>query len=109
MTHVTRLASLIIGCSGLLLGACGGGDEGGDAAFFSTSGVTAPSAASIANGKVLYSENCAGCHGAYKASAKDSRNTLNAIASDRGGMGALSGRITAAASDDIAAWLAFGK
>lgn len=94
----------------LLSTACGGGDEdeGGDAAFRTSTGSTTPSAAAISSGKTLYTQYCAGCHGANKPSAKDSGRTLSAIASNKGGMGSLSASIQTSQADDIAAYLAFG-
>lgn len=74
----------------------------------------APAAASSAlNGKSLYQANCASCHGGNPAQniskvlkGTSAGNTLNAIASNTGGMGFLSGTIGAAQANDIAAYLA---
>ena len=74
----------------------------------------APAAsASALNGKSLYAGNCASCHGGNPAQniskilrGTSASATLGAIASNKGGMGYLSGSIGAAEANDIAAYLA---
>lgn len=74
----------------------------------------APAAsASALNGKSLYAGNCASCHGGDPTQniskilrGTSPSNTLGAIASNKGGMGFLSGAIGAAEANDIAAYLA---
>lgn len=104
------LATLTLLAAMTTLSACGGLDDDGgkDTAFHPTTGATTASAQSIASGRALYTQYCASCHGASRLSAKNSSQTLNAIASNRGGMGALSAVIQATQADDIAAYLAFG-
>ena len=98
-----------ISVAALLLGACGGGgDDAGDATFATTTGATSASTASIASGKLLFQQRCAACHGSNMPAAKNGHNTLNAISSNRGGMGYLGSIIQAAQADDIAGYLAFG-
>lgn len=102
----------------LMLAACGGGNERGEssessenratATFATTVGTTVPSTTAIANGKALYAQNCFTCHGASIAAAKNSNNTLNAIVSNKGGMGFLTTKITSSQADDIAAYMSFG-
>ena len=101
-----------ISVAALLLGACGGGgDDAGDATFATfatTTDATSASTASIASGKLLFQQRCAACHGSNMPAAKNSHNTLNAISSNRGGMGYLGSIVRAAQADDIAGYLAFG-
>jgi len=92
----------------LLISACGGGgddaNENADARVtYKLAGTATPNAAT---GKTLYASTCSGCHGANFPNARDSTRTLAAIASNKGGMGALSSTITTQQSDDIAAYLA---
>jgi Cytochrome C oxidase, cbb3-type, subunit III len=105
-----------------LLGACGGGgsegresnergegnEHGQTATATATPGAPAPSAASIAQGKTVYTQNCASCHGASLGAARNSANIMNAIATNKGGMGFLRGVISTADADDIAAYMSFG-
>lgn len=110
--------SLMAIATTLMLLACGGGNERGEgnegsenkttATFATTTGTATPSTATIASGKALYAQNCFACHGANIAAAKNSNNTLNAIASNRGGMGFLTTKITSIQADDIAEYLSFG-
>jgi len=97
----------VLGCA-LALSACGGGDEGGDAAYTASTGTAVPSSATIARGKTLYNQYCFSCHGSNMRSAKDSSHTLGAIAANRGGMGSLSKSVTTTEADAIAAYLAYG-
>ena len=103
------LRALTLAACALLMSACGGGDEGGgDAAYSTSTGNATPSAAVIAQGKTLYNQYCAQCHGGNMPNAKNSGNTLNAIASNRGGMSALATSVKTTEADDIASYLAFG-
>ncbi|MFP8780645.1 c-type cytochrome [Hydrogenophaga sp. RWCD_12] len=124
-THLHRLTLIALTTSLAALTACGGGG-GGDSttpaatttAGTDTTATPAPAAAPAAspsalNGKSLYQANCASCHGGNPAQniskvlkGTAPGNTLNAIASNAGGMGYLSGTIGAAQANDIAAYLA---
>jgi mono/diheme cytochrome c family protein len=122
-THLHRLTLIALTTSLAALTACGGGG-GGDTTTpaatttASTDTASAPAAAPAAspsalNGKSLYQANCASCHGGNPAQniskvlkGTAPGNTLNAIASNTGGMGYLSGTIGAAQANDIAAYLA---
>lgn len=107
--HISRLCTAA--AVTLLISACGGG--GGDeddanenanaSVTYKLAGTATPNAAT---GKTLYASTCSGCHGANFPNARDSTRTLAAIASNKGGMGALSSTITTQQSDDIAAYLA---
>lgn len=103
-----RALTLLACAACTLLTACGGGDEGGDAAYATSTGNAVPSAATVAQGKTLYNQYCFNCHGSNMGSAKDSSHTLGAIAANQGGMGALSGVIGTAEADAIAGYLAYG-
>jgi mono/diheme cytochrome c family protein len=114
--HIKPLAVIAMT---MMMAACGGGNERGESnegnenrttATFTTvtTSTATPNAATIANGKALYAQNCFACHGANIAAAKNSNNTLNAIASNKGGMGFLTTKITSSQADDIAAYLSFG-
>jgi mono/diheme cytochrome c family protein len=73
----------------------------------------APAPSAAANGKILYAANCVSCHGAATLNrfnilnaANSPNNILNAIASNKGGMGFLAATIQAPQASDIAAYLA---
>jgi mono/diheme cytochrome c family protein len=108
MTSLSISRALALTAVAVLLSACGGKDDHSDATFATTIGTATPTAASISNGKLLYNQYCVSCHGSNMPAAKDSHNLLNAINSNRGGMGSLSGAIKASQADDIAGYLAFG-
>jgi mono/diheme cytochrome c family protein len=105
---LTLTARLVLAAAPLWLSACGGGDEGGDAAYAASTGTATPSAVVIGSGKALYAQHCQGCHGANMPSAKNYANTLSAIAGNRGGMAALANSVKTPEADAIAAYLAFG-
>lgn len=68
---------------------------------------TSTTTTSAANGKALYASSCASCHGATNtAMGINASATLRAIATNRGGMGALSSTIGAQQAADIAAYAA---
>jgi mono/diheme cytochrome c family protein len=76
-------------------------------------GVTLTAAATSADGRSLYLEHCASCHGSNPLNnvdrilrGRDAATTLQAIATDKGGMGYLQSFITDAEHATIAAWLA---
>ena len=75
--------------------------------------VTPPVVSAAATGKSIYSASCAMCHGPNPAQnissilkGVNSATTLNAISSNKGGMGFLSSTINAQAASDLAAYLA---
>jgi mono/diheme cytochrome c family protein len=87
---------------GLVLAGCGSSATTGGAGGASVAGKSVGAvvtAAALTDGAVLYSSNCAGCHGVLTSSVKigaDTTRIQNAITSNVGGMGALA---TLAAAD----------
>jgi mono/diheme cytochrome c family protein len=87
---------------GLVLAGCGSSATTGGAGGASVAGKSVGAvvtAAVLADGAVLYSSNCAGCHGVLTSSVKigaDTTRIQNAITSNTGGMSVLS---TLAAAD----------
>ncbi len=106
LAHLTVCCSVMLGA--LVLSACGGGAGGADTPFNVSTGATTATSAAISNGKNLYGQYCAQCHGASMPAAKDSSRLLSAIASNRGGMGSLRSVVSTSQADDIAGYLAFG-
>lgn len=73
----------------------------------------APAPAPALNGKSLYANSCAACHGADPRlniskiqRGASASTTLGAIASNKGGMGFLAGTIGQAEAEAIASWIA---
>jgi hypothetical protein len=63
-----------------------------------------PSAGSL--GKTAWSNNCASCHGGQTSKGQNAGNTMTAIKNNIGGMGFLSGSISANDANNIAAYAA---
>jgi mono/diheme cytochrome c family protein len=57
------------------------------------------------NGKSLWNTNCASCHGSDLGRGANPGNIMNAIASNKGGMGFLNGVITADNASNIATYV----
>jgi mono/diheme cytochrome c family protein len=57
------------------------------------------------NGKALWNTNCVSCHGSDLGKGANPGNILNAIASNKGGMGFLNGVITADNASNIATYV----
>ncbi len=79
--------------------------EGNKKGFATSTGA----ATNSANGKKLYTAQCANCHGPRISDAMNYRSTLKAIERDKGRMGFLSSSIQVAQADDIATYLAYGS
>lgn len=56
-------------------------------------------------GAAAYSANCASCHGASVADARNAAKILEAIRENEGGMGALGNTVTATMANDIATYM----
>lgn len=57
-------------------------------------------------GKALWAQNCAACHGGQTSFGQNANNTLNAIATNKGGMGFLAATIGATQANQIAVYAA---
>jgi mono/diheme cytochrome c family protein len=66
--------------------------------------VAASSAGSL--GKTAWSNNCVSCHGGDTGKGNNASKTMSAIASNKGGMGILSGIVSATDANNIAAYTA---
>jgi Cytochrome C oxidase, cbb3-type, subunit III len=115
----TKLIMVAAMTSGLF--ACGGGTStaGIDPlatttntptpAATTTPAVTSPGAEALRvaglNGKSLWSANCASCHGSDLGRGANPSKIMSAIASNKGGMGFLSGVITADNASNIATYV----
>lgn len=56
-------------------------------------------------GKTAWANNCASCHGMNTGKGSNANKTMQAIASNTGGMGMLTGRVTAADANNIAEYV----
>ena len=71
-----------------------------------TTTTTAASTATGALGKTAWANNCVSCHGTNTGKGSNANKTMQAIASNTGGMGMLTGRVTAADANNIAEYVA---
>jgi cytochrome c5 len=120
---LSKHALIISTAAALLLTACGGGTSSATptdtTAAATTSNTPAstptPAAANPSTdalyaaalvGKSLWQANCASCHGGDTGRGANPTKTLNAIASNTGGMGFLKGIISADNASNIATYAA---
>ncbi|MEQ1536173.1 MAG: cytochrome c [Burkholderiaceae bacterium] len=74
-----------------------------------TTGTTTTTAAPTATGtlgKTAWASNCASCHGMNTGKGSNASSIMQAIANNTGGMGILTGRVTAADANNIAEYVA---
>lgn len=118
-----RGLALLLSASLFVLSACGGGGSEAEdrhesddddqhtssapssASSSSTSSTSTTGSTAVNNGKTLYTSYCQTCHGASYGPARSASAILSAIASNRGGMGSLSGVVSSSEANDIAAYL----
>ncbi len=67
-----------------------------------TSTTTTVDSSAGALGKIVWANNCATCHGADYGQGGNQTKVMAAIASNKGGMGILNGKITAADAYNLA-------
>jgi mono/diheme cytochrome c family protein len=102
-------ATIVISSALVLLTACGGGTTTSTPEPVPTS-PNAPSTDALRAaglvGKQLWANNCASCHGGDTGRGANPTKTLNAIASNKGGMGFLKDIISADNASNIATYAA---
>jgi mono/diheme cytochrome c family protein len=126
---IRQVTALVLAISAaFLMTACGGGssnesgeNESKESETKSTATATATTTAAIATpaasttvaassagslGKTAWSNNCVSCHGGDTGKGNNASKTMSAIASNKGGMGILSGIVSATDANNIAAYTA---
>jgi mono/diheme cytochrome c family protein len=128
---IRQVTALVLAISAVfLMTACGGGSSNGSgeneskasetkstATATTTTATAVPAATPAASttvaassagslGKTAWSNNCVSCHGGDTGKGNNASKTMSAIASNTGGMGILSGIVSATDASNIAAYTA---
>jgi mono/diheme cytochrome c family protein len=108
-SKLVLISTIAVTSAFVLLTACGGGTTSATPdPVVTTPGGPSADALRTAGlvGKQLWANNCASCHGGDTGRGANPTKTLNAIASNTGGMGILKGIISADNASNIATYAA---